>query len=361
MHQRSCDRSKVPESRGWVGGDSWFGSVLTAVEVKTRFNVHSTWIIKQNSQLYPKKPLHAILKACHGDNPAGHWVVMRSTIGGVPLFALAYAWSKAGVSYFLSTCGSTAVASEMYETNFEDEFGNIQTRKIPRPKVASFLYNFLPLIDEYNKQWQSILGLEKSWPTRDCWFRLLTTVIGMCVVDFHRIYRSVKLGESAGGYNDEDNDTDIDIRKFSDILCKDLKKRANRGQTNAQFNVSQPIGQAGICQISNTDGEHCRPVTATEAARHGRSVGSGRSQNCFVCRKYLKANGTVNYTTTTFKCACCQMPLCMKSRVGQLGRDLSCIDEHNQSEEDHLRCSGQFHSGMSFPKDKQVNLQTANV
>jgi len=107
---------------GWVGGDSWFGSILTAVEVKRRFNVHSTWIIKQNSQLYPKKVLHAILKARHGENPAGHWIVMLATIGGVSLFAFAYAWSKAGVSYFLSTCGSTSTASKMYETHCENEY-----------------------------------------------------------------------------------------------------------------------------------------------------------------------------------------------------------------------------------------------
>ena len=33
---------------GWAGGDAWFGSVMTAVEVKRRFGVHSTFIIKNN-------------------------------------------------------------------------------------------------------------------------------------------------------------------------------------------------------------------------------------------------------------------------------------------------------------------------
>jgi hypothetical protein len=31
---------------GWVGGDSWFGSTMTAVEVMTKFGVPSSWIIK---------------------------------------------------------------------------------------------------------------------------------------------------------------------------------------------------------------------------------------------------------------------------------------------------------------------------
>lgn len=48
---------------GWMGGDSWFGSVSSAVEVKCRLNVNSTWIIKQNNQFFPLKALHAILTA----------------------------------------------------------------------------------------------------------------------------------------------------------------------------------------------------------------------------------------------------------------------------------------------------------
>jgi hypothetical protein len=179
---RQVEGAKVVKG-GWVGGDSWFGSVATAVELKCRLQVHSTWIVRQNNQFYPMRALHAVLKARHGGHPAGHWVVMRTTIGGVKLFALAYAWSQKGVSYFLSTCGKTSPAATMYKTHFEDDFGCVQTRDINRPEIAHFLYDYLPLIDEHNNQRQSILNLERSWPTRNCWFRLLVTVTGMCVVD----------------------------------------------------------------------------------------------------------------------------------------------------------------------------------
>jgi hypothetical protein len=87
----------------WVGGDAWFGSVMTAVEVNKRMEVDSTWIIKSNHSFYPMAGLHAILKGRFGNKFAGHWVSMTSVIGGVKLLALAYAWSKKGVSYFLST------------------------------------------------------------------------------------------------------------------------------------------------------------------------------------------------------------------------------------------------------------------
>jgi hypothetical protein len=59
----------------WVGGGSWFGSVLSAVEVKVRFDIHSTWVIKQNHDFFPTVAIHSVLSAWHGNRPAGHWVV----------------------------------------------------------------------------------------------------------------------------------------------------------------------------------------------------------------------------------------------------------------------------------------------
>ena len=37
------------EKGGWVGGDAWFGSVMSCVEVYKRFGVHSTFVVKNNT------------------------------------------------------------------------------------------------------------------------------------------------------------------------------------------------------------------------------------------------------------------------------------------------------------------------
>jgi hypothetical protein len=103
---------------GWVGGDAWFGSVMTAVELKKRLNLNSTFIIKNNITFLPTKALHGILRSRFGDKAAGKWVVMTTTIDGVKLAAIAYAWSQRGMSYFLSTRGSTAPSSIMNQSNF---------------------------------------------------------------------------------------------------------------------------------------------------------------------------------------------------------------------------------------------------
>jgi hypothetical protein len=87
-----------------VGGDAWFGSVMTAMELKKRLNLNSSFIIKNNSTFYPMKALHGILRSRFQDKAAGHWVIMTTNIAGVKLMTIANAWSQCGVSYFLLTC-----------------------------------------------------------------------------------------------------------------------------------------------------------------------------------------------------------------------------------------------------------------
>jgi hypothetical protein len=108
---------------------------------------------------------------------------------------MAYAWSQRGISYVLSTCGSTKPAEKMYMSYFKDDYGNVGSKEISHPELAHLLYDYLPLIDKHNKQRQKILGLERKWPTRNCWFRLLTTLLGMSIVDMHRFYQNLKNAE----------------------------------------------------------------------------------------------------------------------------------------------------------------------
>jgi hypothetical protein len=85
---------------------------------------------------------------------------MTTKISGVEMLALAYAWIQRGVSYFLSTYGNTAVSSIAYRSAFEDDFGNVDYKFLPRPQLAHFIFEYLPLIDEHSKQRQAVLGLE---------------------------------------------------------------------------------------------------------------------------------------------------------------------------------------------------------
>ena len=59
---RQVDGANVPPN-GWVGGDAWFSSVGTAIKVYKKYNMHSTFVIKNNTYLYPMEVLHSVLKA----------------------------------------------------------------------------------------------------------------------------------------------------------------------------------------------------------------------------------------------------------------------------------------------------------
>ena len=143
LHQ--AKNSNVIEG-GWVGGDAWFGSIASCVELKHMLSLYSTFIIKQNVNFFLMKLLHSILLVHHGTHLARHWVVITTTIAEVDLYATAYAWLSKGVAYMVSTCGKT-----------------VQHEKA---SVTHFLHEFLPLIDEHNKARQNALALKKCWLTK---------------------------------------------------------------------------------------------------------------------------------------------------------------------------------------------------
>jgi hypothetical protein len=354
---RQVDGAQVPEG-GWVGGDAWFGSMMSVVETYKRKKVHSTFIIKNNQAFFPMRPLHAVLTARFGSRPAGHWVVFQTTIADVKVFALAYAWSQRGVSYFLSTCGKTTPHESKYMSHFEDDFGNVEHKAINRPAICHFIYEYLPLIDEHNKQRQNLLNLKRCWCTKDPWMRLLTTTLGMCVVDMHRWYRNRKCDEQLEDSRAQNIGSELlAIRKFSDRLCVGLEKKARFGRAPARKVRHSEAPDANTLQRITKDGSATREPTEKQMKKEKRAVGSAHRANCFICRKFLKKDDTVQYQHTTWECKTCQMPLCKISRIDTAtGRTDTCLSIHQQSSDPIVGCSEMHCSSKPFPKELQVNV-----
>lgn len=317
------------------------------LSVMKKFKVHSTWIVKGNTAFFPMKVLHRLLLGRHGVRPAGHWTTMTTTISDVNVIVMAYAWSQRGVSYFVSTCGSTEVAKEPYYTKFEDEFGGVSDKEIKRPKLAEFLYQFLPLIDEHNKQRQSILALERCWPTKDAFFRLMTTLVGMTVVDMHRWHRNVT---SKKPMDITSVSFDDSVRNFSDLICKNLKPRVRRSIPN-RLNASQ-LGP--LVRFTDEAGNKTREATEKQQASESRSTGTAVVRACFACRKY--PTGKKGQQQTQWRCRHCNMPICQKDHsVGtnvDPRRNHSCLEEHQDAlPDDPLYCdrANHFRKGTKFP------------
>jgi hypothetical protein len=119
------------------------------------------------------------------------------------------------------------------------------------------------------KQRQKILGLERRWPTRNCWFWLLTTLLGMCIVDMHRLYRNL-INEAF---------LEVDILEFSDMICRKLTVRSSRQTERLASLRGETADDASILEcITDKDGNNRFSVTDKQLSR-GRNVGRSILKN----------------------------------------------------------------------------------
>ena len=112
--------------------------------------------------------LQEVLTARYPTKRIGQWVVMKIKIHSVQVITIVYVWNAREIAFFVTTLGDTSIDNKQYISKFEDEYRNTGWKHINWPKTLTFVYTFLPLIDESNKQRQSILNFEQKWPTRNC-------------------------------------------------------------------------------------------------------------------------------------------------------------------------------------------------
>jgi hypothetical protein len=188
--------------------------------------------------------------------------------------------------------------------------------------------------------------------------RLLTTTLGMCVVDMHRWYRNRKCDEQLEDSRAQNIGSELlAIRKFSDRLCVGLEKKGRLGRAPARKVRHSEAPDADTLQRITKDGSATREPTEKQMKKENRAVGSAHRANCFICCKFLKKDDTVQYQRTTWECKTCQMPLCKISRIDTAtGRTDTCLSIHQKSADPIVGCSEVHCSSKSFPKELQVNL-----
>lgn len=350
---RQCESAKLADG-GWVGGDAWFGSIPCVVELKKKLNVFSTFIIKQNVQYCPLQIIQRVMNVRNKEGRrAGRHVVMKATISGVDLFLLAYAWSNKRAAYIVSSCGTTVQHEVTYKTHFTDDYGNVTFKEIPRPSIAHFYFELCPLIDNHNKDRQGILGLEDCWPTKNPWFRLVTTLIGMCVVDMHRWDRNNRSGGTAFQWMDADDERPefLKVRHMADLIGRGLRNPAMRyyDQNNPRQSIQvrstrRMRREQTVVRITDANGNISRPPDG-----NGKSGGKGYVRHCLICRMYKKLPQNTNWW-----CSECQVPLCKKVR-----RDISCYEEHvNNYHDPVLGCFKRARDRIALPPEYRRYITT---
>jgi len=125
------------------------------------------------------------------DGPSGSYLTLKTkvnigTLKERTVFAMGYKYCCSKVILFLFNegAGHTICKPEYaYEAKWKDENLNTRVRKVDRPHVA-YLYCSKPnTIDLLNQARQFELRLEKHWITHDGFFRIVTTLFGVCIGD----------------------------------------------------------------------------------------------------------------------------------------------------------------------------------
>lgn len=194
-------------------GDAWFASVDLAYHSKQTLKADFIGVIKSNSGRYPKQFLQDKMK----NWPGGSHLVLKTTIDGIDLFAIGYKYCKSKVLMFIMTKGAGHTEpGDPYIAKWVDENANQMQRRINRPDVLSFYFSHSNIVDFHNQQRQKELRLEKCWVTQDGYFRIITTLIGITVIDAWRAYRFHS--------NENHRHNNIELLEFADFMAYDMLK-----------------------------------------------------------------------------------------------------------------------------------------
>jgi len=336
--------SEIPPAplglRRIIVGDAWFTNVGTAVEVARRkpvdrgnatvtehemsdaqdaggsvaatahWNDYYVGVLKNGHARYPKA---YIKQALHG-RASGTQVVLTATVDGIELVAVGWKQNRESNLYFIMTrgvCSTRPDPSKPHIQRWMDANGNAADREIPRPRVASLYFEGNNVIDVHNQHRQGTLALEKKWHTQDCWFRLFTTLVGMCTIDALMMFKCCKPRIEEGRTR---------TLTFAAVLAKQLLDNRweceSEGASNATPSQMPPppprlSGNAEVLQRPQSapartrihDGDRMCALVEIED-EYGRRDGDKR-KTCHVCWEVHRKN-----VKTRWMCTCLEKGVC---------------------------------------------------
>ena len=164
----------------------------------------------------------------------------------VKLVAIGYKYNAKKVLCFVMTknAGSTLPGNNPYRAKYPDLFGNVKERLVERPDVLGGTYfAHSNLIDILNHLRRGILALERHWRTKNPWFRLDVTCLGVTAID---CYGAAQCHVPAL--------RGLSVSEFADCLAWDC--------THNPF--SKVAGKVSICnpKVGPRDGYHAACLVA---------------------------------------------------------------------------------------------------
>jgi hypothetical protein len=194
-------------------GDSWFSSVETTCQLWSKFRCRYGGILKTNHSRFPRKWTETTMK----DWPAGSHIVLegRATREGVNLIAIGYKYnSRKSLCFICHKDAGSTECPDFYEAKWKDGNSNTESRRVPRPDIMGRYFRVCNQVDMHNHARQSLLALEKHWATTTGYFRIITSIVGICITDAWKGYRH--------HLNKQHRHKDVEMKDFASALAHDM-------------------------------------------------------------------------------------------------------------------------------------------
>ena len=324
-------------------GDSWFGNVPTVVNMKNKLNAHFIGVVKTGHKRYPKKWIETTMQ----DWPSGTHIVLESQdIDGQTVIAMGYKYNTRNTIFFISSKGA---AHTMPGIPYSAEFirstdAHPVVRKVPRPYLASLYFENNNCIDKHNHARQYELAVEKAWVTQDGYFRIFSTILGMCVTDAWKAYKH-HLPNKA-------KDKTVTVKKYANILALSLLNNNYSTISSDDSHLFIPTVNSVLnctasqesmsCVTDNTSSvatpstqaliphERSRPTRNTKILTRSGERNKGNREKRVQRKRCVMCQSRGLESRTEYFCSICKVPIC----IDHSGRGSSrvCFSDHKSAE-----------------------------
>lgn len=195
--------------KNWFGsqrriiGDSWFGSVACAIELRMR-GLYSTLTVKTAHKGFPKKEFTNWFggRKRKRDLPRGSQKYFTTkfsnpgrNINGAVI--VASAWADKKCKTIVSTAGHTMAGNPAkrvrHNVTLNADTGQqeqvINTYNTPRDSMLESFFDAFPAVDINDHYRQGILALETNWNTKKYHLRVFSTIYGICLTNAFLAYK----------------------------------------------------------------------------------------------------------------------------------------------------------------------------
>ena len=280
---------------------------------------HFTGVIKTAHGRYPKQWLDDFLEP----HPGGTSIVLTAQVNSVSPIAIGYKYNRKKAICFVATHGAGSTSNDPkrpYKARFRDGHGNAAQRDVPRPALVSTYFENSNSVDCHNKLRQHDLALEKTWPTLDPYFRLLTTLLGMVVTDAHLALRR---------HTADPTLLTLTMRDFVNLLAQELvtndlpDDRTSGATSDPRPRATRARSAApAACEASSSSNDEQHELVRVPTNEHSQGKNRTTQRNCIWCYRFDLAK---KQRKTSWQCC---RPGCHDAALCHPDTGRNCFEMH---------------------------------